>query len=67
MKTWLLQKTSTLLLSSIQEKEEARVVEEMLDLEVVHAKRQRLANCKVRQTEQECVPGWMGCWTVCGS
>ena len=55
MKGWLLQKTNPLQLSSVQEEDEAMEVDEMsmreLDVGVDHAKGQRLAKCKARQTE----------------
>ena len=50
MKGWLLQKTNPLQLSSVQEEDEAMEVDEMsmreLNVEVDHAKGQRLAKCK---------------------
>ena len=55
MKNWLLQKTNPLQLSSVQEEDEAMEVDEMSmresDVGVDHAKGQRLAKCKARQTE----------------
>ena len=57
MKVWLLQKTNPLQLSSVQEEEEAMKVDDMsmreLNVEVDHAKGQRLAKCKARQTEHQ--------------